>query len=194
MRRDAKTFRRSRVQWFDLGLGACAVFVSAISLFVAFRENKTQQQLLAANVWPALQYGTSNANDQLEDEISLDIENDGVGPARIEAFGLLYEGEWIKNANDVIAHLSNGRPLPSHVTSSPTTNKVLLPGKTIKFFRVKRADVDGETWDTLNEARFKVRVFACYCSILDDCWQLDSAVQSPKNVDVCTPPAHEYQG
>ena len=78
--------------------GAFAITVSLISLWVAFSANRTQERLLAASVWPALEYGTGNRSDTGADEITLVIGNKGTGPARLRGVRVLYDGKFIPNS------------------------------------------------------------------------------------------------
>ncbi|MBP6216216.1 MAG: hypothetical protein KA391_02360, partial [Luteimonas sp.] len=41
-------------RWFELVVGASAILISAVSLFVAISANRTQERMLAASVWPSL--------------------------------------------------------------------------------------------------------------------------------------------
>jgi hypothetical protein len=44
-----------------------------------------------------------------------------------------------------------------------------------------------ELWDLLNKERFNVRVRACYWSVFDECFVLDSDKVRPQQVEVCSP-------
>jgi hypothetical protein len=42
-----------------------------------------------------------------------------------------------------------------------------------------------EIWRRFNRERFKIEVHACYCSVLDDCWNFDSSRMDPEPVASC---------
>ena len=68
---------------FGFLASASAVVLSIVSLSVAISANRTQERLLAASVWPSLEYGTGNRDDDGADVITLSIGNSGIGPARL---------------------------------------------------------------------------------------------------------------
>jgi hypothetical protein len=170
----------------DLLIGLGAVLISAVSLIVAVSSNRTEERLLAASTWPYVQYGTSNRGDDGSDLISLTIDNSGVGPARIKTFEVVYDG---KPQPDAMALLKTccggaGKQLTT-VTSS--TEGVLKAGEASHFLRFPTKDNPPEVWQQFNKERFKVSVRACYCSVLGDCWTIDSAKvdADPASVEVC---------
>jgi hypothetical protein len=185
--------RRTGIQWVDLSLGACAIFVSLVSLLVGANENRTQQRMLAASIWPILQYDTSNADEQGGDEVSFIIENAGIGPARVKWFVLLYQGREISDSRDLLTRCcaDDLRLLnhPFRTTSSGIQRRVLLPNKSISFFRFpKSADADSalsSLWRRVDQERWRFQARICYCSVLDDCWLLDSSKGEPVQIASC---------
>ncbi len=85
--------------WFDLFAATTAVFVSVVSLFVAMRGEETQPGLLAANSWPFIQL-SENRN---LDVAMFDVENAGVGPAKIMSFEVFYKGHPVDSAYDLLS-------------------------------------------------------------------------------------------
>ena len=43
-------------------------------------------------------------------------------------------------------------------------------------------------WNALNQERQNIRMRACYCSVLDDCWIFDSEREDPEPVARCPAP------
>src|SRR6185436_9542916 len=77
-------------RWVDFAVPFSALAVSVISLVVAVHHGRTMQEmaqanarLVQANSWPLLQFTTGNANETGQPEITLKIENAGVGPAKV---------------------------------------------------------------------------------------------------------------
>ncbi|MBL8299580.1 MAG: hypothetical protein JNN30_14680 [Rhodanobacteraceae bacterium] len=93
----------------DVVLSVGAVLISAVSLGVAVSSNRTQERLLAASTWPYVQYGTGNRDANGDDVINFSIANAGVGPARIQTFQLLYQGEPQANAGALLSHCCDGK-------------------------------------------------------------------------------------
>jgi hypothetical protein len=181
--------RRTGSHKLDLFVGACALLVSAVSLLIAWQANQTQQRMLAASVWPYLSWDTSNYNDQTrEDEVSLEIRNVGVGPARIESLQLSYQGKPLADFHDIVAACCKAETegLKHWSLRNSTINPVVIPAHdSIKFFAVVKVADNVALWDRFNRERFQVVGRACYCSVLDECWMLDSTQSVPQAVSSC---------
>ena len=170
----------------DLIMGALAVFLSGTSVFIAVRHGETMERLVAANSWPNLSYGTSNETDDLaKPEISFELKNTGVGPARIDSFELFYKNVPMAHTTDLlVACCGHGK---YNFSESIVVGEVLPARESIKFLVWDPARNDPEKMLTLDHERLAVRVRACYCSVFDECWVLDSTQRRPSRVGVCTP-------
>lgn len=170
--------------WLEYVIGGAAVLISAISLYVAVSANQTQERLLAASTWPFVQYGTGNRLDDGTAAISFTLHNAGVGPARVMSVQLLYGGQPMPDSAALLrACCAQPGANATTITSGP--ERVLVAGEEVTFLRIDRAMVDAPVWDALNRERFKAQLRACYCSVLDACWMLDSASGEPQPVAVC---------
>ena len=81
--------RRTGRKHFDVAVSLSAIFISAVSLYVAVEHGKTERQLVAANVWPFPRAILSNGYDD-KGSIAIGVSNGGVGPAKIRSFELFY--------------------------------------------------------------------------------------------------------
>jgi hypothetical protein len=191
-----ETIGNSRVRLSNYLASAFAIGVSMISLSVAISSNRTQERLLAASVWPALEYGTGNHDDRGADVISMTVGNSGVGPARLRSFQVLYDGKPAPNAASLLKQCCGLGAEPAHTVTSGTRARVLKAGDDLPFLRVPREKNKVEVWDRFNQERFKTRVLACYCSVLDACWMMDSDQAEPAPVANCAevPDAQEWHG
>ncbi|MBP6626402.1 MAG: hypothetical protein KA187_03195 [Arenimonas sp.] len=165
-------------------IGGAAVLISAISLQVAVNANRTQEKLLAASTWPHVQYGTGNRLEDGTDSITLSLQNAGVGPARLHWVRVSYLGKPQSDAAALLDACCGPSELP-RPTITTSTERVLTPGAELTFFRYDLKTDPAGTWPVLNDARFDVRVQACYCSVLEDCWTLDSEGGEPAPVAAC---------
>ena len=77
--------RRTGGKHFDVVIAVAAIFISAVSLFVAIQHGKTERDLVAANVWPFPRAILSNGYDN-NHSIAIGVSNGGVGPAKISSF------------------------------------------------------------------------------------------------------------
>lgn len=170
----------------DVLISVSAVLLSAVSLGVALSANHTQERLLAASTWPHVQYGTGNRGEDGSDVISLFIDNAGVGPARIKTLTVLFDGKPQPDSRRLLAACCGVDDAPLFtVTSSP--GSVLKVGEGARLLRFPRQENDAAVWQRFNTERFKVSVRACYCSVLGECWQMDSAQPDadPEPIEQC---------
>lgn len=193
---DSKPARRpSTMGWLEYVIGAAAVLISAISLQVALNANQTEERLLAASTWPHVQYGTGNRLPDDVSSITFNLHNAGVGPARIKSVQVLHDGKPMPDAATLLRACcgATGERVPT-VTSHP--ERVLVPGEEMTFLRYDEKTADPAVWAALNRERFAVQLRACYCSVLDDCWMLDSTLDDPQPVASCPvlPPEQRYRG
>jgi hypothetical protein len=174
----------------DLILGCLAVFLSCVSVFIALKHGDTMERLVAANTWPNLAYGTSNENpDKGIDEITLDLRNTGVGPARIETFEVFYKDKPMADTRALITACCFVPGQAAHpklnLSTSTVRNEVLPARETISFIGLLKSNAAPEIWDIANTERMNVSVRVCYCSVFDECWMYDSRRPRPARVNEC---------
>lgn len=187
--------RPSTMGWLEYVIGGAAVLISAISLQVAVSSNRTQERMMAASTWPHVQYGTGNRLPEDVSSITFNLHNAGVGPARIKTVQVIHGGTPMPDAATLLKACcgATGERVLT-VTSHP--ERVLVPGEEMTFLRYDEKTADPAVWAALNRERFAVQLRACYCSVLDDCWMLDSTLEEPQPVASCpaVPPAQRYRG
>lgn len=185
--------RRSGVHKLDIVVGACALLISVVSLFVAYRSNQVQERMLAASVWPYLAWDTSNYREDLQqEEVSLEIRNLGVGPARIESLQLNYKGQPVGDFRQLVMSCCKAEVehLGRWSSRTSTINPIVIPAHdSIKFFAIIKNADNAALWDAFNRERFNVEGRVCYCSVLDNCWLLRSGNPVPESVSRCPAPA-----
>ncbi|HTT96796.1 MAG TPA: hypothetical protein VMF58_02005 [Rhizomicrobium sp.] len=194
--------------WSDIALGVAALFVSAVSLWVAIRTENANEQLVAASTWPFLQVQISNADPDTKLDLQFQVLNTGVGPAKIESFELFWKNKPYSSGIQLLQDCCGYNPVKS--TSPDAKNHtplatgtvqgiVLRPGEPEVFIHYKLGPENLAVWSALNNAREQMRYRICYCSVLDECWQ--SELQSelyfpgqlhPTQVKACPVPAVAY--
>jgi hypothetical protein len=185
-------------RWFDIGMTLAILIVSVSSLVVAIVHSETLERMADANAklvetnsWPFLAYGTAN-----DDEISMTIRNDGVGPAKIESAELTWNGIPQPDGVAFLEACCDAAPKAADINQSLVAGRVLRPGETITFFKVPSKVVDTSAWKKLLLARLSrdLSVNVCYCSVFDECWTDDIVRFSlqPRPVDRCTTPKVPY--
>lgn len=175
--------------WLDLVVAIGAVVISVVSLYVAQRADRTQERLLAASVWPYVEFGSSNFLDNRH-LVALTLRNAGVGPARIRWMTIERDGKAIADPHQLLAECCDPqRTLLKTLVTTSVTHTVLVPHESVNFLVVTPNAQDKVAFNTFNRERGNLHVRVCYCSALDDCWLLDNASEDdPASVPNCNPP------
>jgi hypothetical protein len=188
--------KRAATNWLDLIVGGSAILIAVISLVVALRQSQIMERQLAASVWPYLQYQTSNATEDGKQVISFGVENVGVGPARVHSISMRIGDKPIRNVSELwtacCADLVTAHGDPAWRISS-LHNQVLAPNRPKTFLLLTNASSNLPYWQRLNTEQSKIQIKVCYCSVLDECWLLDSSKDDRAPVAACpAPQADDY--
>jgi len=189
--------RKSGVHKIDIFVGACALLVSVVSLFIAYRSNQVQDRMLEATIWPYLFWDSSNSDEQRHvDQVSLGFKNMGVGPAKIESLQLRYKGQALAGYKDLVQACCKAEtaPLKQWSLQVAEINPSVIPAHDeIRFFVIDKTEQNAALWDKLERERYNLVAQVCYCSVLEDCWLLDSSRHTPDKVGKCpAPPGVQY--
>jgi hypothetical protein len=191
--------RRHHRRHFDIIVSLSAIFISAVSLFVAIEHGKTERDLVAANSWPSLQQVSSTGYDD-KGTIALGVYNAGIGPAKVKTFEMFYKGQPVNSPGDLLRRCCGVAPgpealkaaLPHGFSYSLVDETVLRPGDrnaVLKIFRSLEApDVPNRLAAGIRDIGFR----ACYCSVLDECWISNLQTTRTDPVRECPAPAHRY--
>ncbi len=190
--------RRTGRFWFDFLAASAAVIVSVVSLVVAMHGEDTQRQLLAANSWPFLQAEVYQHAHKLD---TVGVSNAGVGPAKIITFEVFYKGQPVKSAVDLLRQCCGlsaddavaRKQLPRGLSMGQIDNNVLRPGELLRAFSLERVPDSAEIFDRLEKAVDTLTFSACYCSILNQCWQSNLQSLNPSPVSACPVPIRPFQ-
>jgi len=168
-----------------MGLGV--LLISAVSLFVAYSANRTQERMLAASVWPSLMAGTSNATTDGGRQVSVDLLNRGVGPARIRWAEVRYRDKALAGPSALLAACcgSNEQAADVSIITTSIQRRVVGAGEWIQAMRVRPRVTPTPAYEALSAALPDLRTRLCYCSVLDECWLLDSGKSEPDPVREC---------
>lgn len=172
---------------FELLVGFGVLLISLVSLFVAVSANRTQERLLAASIWPSLLFGTSSASVEGKPQVTFDLINRGTGPARIRWAELTIDGTAFHDTRELLRLCCN-ETAEVDIFSSGLHRRVLGSDEWITVVRLPREGNSEALWQALDDARHRIRLRACYCSVLDDCWLLDSELDDPQPVRTCPAP------
>jgi hypothetical protein len=183
-------------RWADFIVAGSAILISCISLAVAVRNGQLTQQQVEASSWPLLQYSTGNANDQHQPNITMKIENVGVGPAVVKSIKVVYGGKvekenvyFLKDCCNYHAKFGDAAHIEKGMLSSTKIiDTVIRPGDAETYLELEPTDDNHDAWVKLDAERFKVNVYACYCSVLGECWTADLSTTEKTPVKSCKKP------
>jgi hypothetical protein len=131
-------------------------------------QTRVMQQQARAGVWPYLSIGYALVADGERRGYTWRIDNDGVGPARIESVTLTLDGKPLEHWKDVFRALYGDAPVQA--TYSQIYGKV-LPPSTNRETTIEAVHIaDPGQAKTFFEAQSRLEMSICYCSVYDDCW------------------------
>lgn len=174
-----KTMQR---HWSDTALAVAALFVSAVSLWVAIRTEDANEQLVAASTWPFLQIQVSNADPDAKLDLQFQVVNTGVGPAKIQSFELFWKGRPYRGATQLLRDCCGYKEvratLPEAKNHTPLIKGsvqgiVLRAGEQENFIHYVLGSDNLTVWNALDKAREQMTYRICYCSVLDQCWRAE---------------------
>jgi hypothetical protein len=194
--------------WSDTVMAVAALFVSAISLWVAIRTEQANEELVAASTWPFLQVQVSNADADAKLDLQFQVVNTGVGPAKVESFELFWKGKPYPSSAALLAACCSYREVkatsPEAKSHTPLLKGtvqgiVLRAGEAETFIRYRLGDDNLAVWSALDKARESMRYRICYCSVLDQCWRSELSAElyipgqlHPEPVKSCPVPKVGY--
>ena len=190
---------KKRRGMLDIVIAVSAIFISAVSLFVAFENAKTQRDLVAANSWPFLREIISNDYDDKSD-LAIGFTNGGVGPAKVKSFEVYYKGAAVSSGLDLLRKCCGLRAgtadirtqIPGGFNYSMADETVLRPGEPNAVLVIKRSQTAPEVPTRFADALASITFKACYCSVLDECWTSDLRNTRTTPVKKCASPSHKF--
>jgi hypothetical protein len=168
--------------WVELSVALAALIVSAASLHIARQQTSVMNRQLAATVWPAVQYYTSNLRDDGEPVITLQLENGGVGPARLHSFRVMHEGRPVTDMTQFIVDCCAPGDIPVRTITSFVEGRILPAGEAIAFLTMPADPEHMEVYQRFDRVRRDLEVQLCYCSVLEECWLLTDRSARPEAV------------
>jgi hypothetical protein len=192
--------KRTGFRHFDAIVSISAIFISAVSLYVAIEHGRTERALVAANVWPFPREILSNDYGN-ERGIAIGFSNAGVGPVTISSYEVSYRGHPVSSSLDLLRKCC-GLPadpagvraaLPHGFYVSVADQTVWRPGEDNPVLIVHRdasaPAVPNRFKDALQDLTFRV----CYCSVLDQCWVSDLKSVQVRPVRSCGAPEFAFK-
>lgn len=150
---------RPRRNWNALA-ALLAALIGFLALLVSAYTAYVQRQQVRAQVWPHIELAWSDTRQAL-----LAI-NKGVGPAIVRSVQVQVGGHARKDWRQVLASL--GVPVDStDFHQSTLDGSVLAPDETLVVLQIPDR---AQYLRFATPARRRMRIDACFCSTLGDCW------------------------
>jgi hypothetical protein len=194
---------RTGFKWLDVTIAVGVLLLSFSSLIVAIVHSRTLERMADANVklveansWPFLAYTTGNATGP-DSAINMSVDNNGIGPAKIESFVVTWNKIPQRNAAVFLKACCGYRHNPGDgLQFSLVQGQVLRAGARLNFLYLPRNSTTAAAWNALNSDRVsgKLDVNICYCSVFDECWggDITEFTLHPKRVSKCTPSKNAF--
>jgi hypothetical protein len=190
----------SGVPWLDVIVGLSAVFISVVSLVVSIAHGKTMekmvdqnQKLVVASTMPLLSIVGRNVDETGKPMIQVTLSNGGVGPAIIGRFEVRYKGVLYTSEADLMRACCAASWHKAHQSVRPkiyysNISGFILPARQDLYPITIKPDQNGmDLYKAFNTVRDSddLTYHACYCSVLDECWETDFDHKRPQPVAQC---------
>jgi hypothetical protein len=196
---------KTGVRWLDLGLGLSAAIVSLVSLWLGLHSAHSMEKLVASNSYPYVELMRSTSTERKpgvqEDfgrRVKYMLENNGVGPARIEWVEFKFKGEPVRNLAELMDKCCSPGTVKGQFSGLDArggiAGSLIRPGAMVHMFTWEEPKTPNPVFDALHKQMDQISWSACYCSVFDDCYVTSNADDSkPRAVEQCTPPAKTFR-
>jgi hypothetical protein len=200
---------KTGIPWYDMALPVAALFVSLVSIFIAWHHGRVMQELVHENdrivqaeSLPYLDIYTSDlAEDLKTPTLRLTVQNQGVGPARLAEVVLTVNGRPVPDFNTLVDHCcargllqAKGSDVKKYrgirngeVVLSSLRDRMIRPGEAVDAFAWPMTPENKQIVERLQSglASDAVNIAVCYCSVFDECWVRTDHDRRPTAVKQC---------
>ncbi|MGD0941571.1 MAG: hypothetical protein ABR905_17885 [Terracidiphilus sp.] len=191
---------KTGIPWLDGIIAVSVIFISVLSLAVSIEHGRTMakmveqnQKLIAASTMPLLNIGNDMGSPTGQPQMRVVITNGGVGPAVIDRFELSYKGKVYPTKDAFLraccadAYLKSMKDGKTKTYYSTISSRI-LPAR--EQFDILTIEPDKAGMDLYNSVYRVMHTddmsfHACYCSVLDECWETRFDQQRPQAVNEC---------
>jgi hypothetical protein len=167
----------------DLIIAVCALLMSSLATAASWWQSRIIAEQLSSQVWPYLSFQTTYDPSY----ISLEIVNDGLGPAIVRSVVLTLDGK--PYPDPALAFRRIFRPEKGKVSAQlrgMSPGSVIRAGGGAVLVRINAAWAARQFAAASN----RVDVHVCYCSVLGNCWLISAhdQAQDPHPMRSCPDP------
>jgi len=154
-----------------VSLSVLALCTSAYQSMLMRDQTRLMQVESRASVWPSVSIGENDTHTPTADEFTWRVDNNGVGPAKIESVQISVDGKPYRFWKDVSAALVPDRPFHAQQSS---INGTVLPASINRETTIEMVKLTDPTLArAFHDAQSRFKITICYCSVYDDCWIAD---------------------
>ncbi len=190
-----ETFGNMNSEKLNFILAICAILISLASFYATYLQADAAERQVKAETWPWLEFNHGNYDPiNKTKSITISVNNSGAGPALIKTMRYEYKNqpyktifaflkaccfsqqEYYEHLKEALEkHHAEARLLDeARLLTSTTSNKIIIPGGKINVLALNKNDWNKEQWEKLNKERWHLKISACYCSLLDKCYQTNN--------------------
>jgi hypothetical protein len=186
----------SGIPWLDIIVTISVVFISVLSLGVSIEHGKTMekmvdqnQKMVVASTLPLLSIDWNMIDPVTGKPMArLNLHNDGVGPAIIESFEIRYKGvNYTPDTGLLRACCAQVMTKGWHPFNYANVSGEILPARESAFpIVINQLGANDQLLPVFFAARKDLTIHACYCSVLEECWETDFDLHKhPQPVKQC---------
>ncbi|MDT9001470.1 hypothetical protein RQP53_19495 [Paucibacter sp. APW11] len=193
--------------WFHIAVALSMVLSAAASLVGALRTSETMKELVNQNArmvrassTPILQFNTRRQHSDTDVSFTLELNNVGTGLAQVAWFELLLDGKPV-SSGDTLVQLLRAAPseggqaiVGGNYSRASITDTVIAAKEQTQLFQwgvSKRSAAELEQINQqIKQLKPRLETRACYCSVLDECWEIHSRASRPQAVARCEAAGH----
>lgn len=170
-----------------------ALGISALALAVGAYQTRLMQSQARASVWPYLAIGFSYSDFGEHQGFELHLKNDGVGPAAVQSVIVSLDGHPMHHWEEVIDTVMSEHKGETAKASFAGLQGIVIPPSTnretdVPAFRT----IDKTLASAMYDARDRLRVDVCYCSVYDECWTSHWMQKRPEPTSACHESKEEF--
>jgi hypothetical protein len=202
---------------FDLIVPIAALFVSFVSILIAWHHSHIMRELVHQNEriveaesLPYLEIYTSEmASDLRTPTLRLTVQNEGVGPARIAEVLMTVNGKPVPDFNTLVNRCCAAGLLQPRTDSakqfrgirngdvvlSRLRDRMIRPGEEVDAFAWPITPQNQQIVDRLKTGleSDRINLSVCFCSVFDECWIRTDEDRRPIAVKQCAVESVPYR-
>jgi hypothetical protein len=178
--------------WLEWTTAIAALVVSITSIVIAILNGGAMDKLVKANSFPYVFGGFSDATPAGIDRISVDLINNGVGPANEKSLTIRLGDRYVTSVPDLVRAVvgpAEGEAAVKALQSFRNgAHTRFIAAKDRQFiFWIDKTPQNARYWDMIDKSigrdRSAWHIDFCYCSVFDECWAVHD--ENPTPVKAC---------